>query len=438
MRGKCDTGWFTYLLKFQDHCPELCYLRHLLVFVHCMNLESAAEDTHLFPDKATLMKHTPDSPVETYTGDASYLEGLDWLRKRVMENTPNPLDLYVGMHSLRVTFYFWAVLCKTPRPIMKENARHKSESMVAKYEGNALHIQKSLEQNPSLYAKQRLGQPQEDLLVTGVASQSIRVNGMSGSHNHISTLPDAAKLFVEKMLHVPSTDARYRNPSYLLDLSYSKTFTAKSPPGDQHCRSVVESLPLEYRNKVIEAYNLHTTQQHCQQTLASPLAMNSFTITVQAPSSPLLLQTTTGQSVGKLFVPLVLVPIISNSSSDPRRYEVPLKANKFGTMKSSKQALFLFQVVRDLITLGELALSSVPENTARSNEQAAHLYLKGKSYVPQKAPFTRVVDPFFECLHACCNGDIAMFQNKHPLYKASKFKQSCTDCTGLLETLWKN
>ena len=258
VRGKCDTGWFTYLLKFQDHCPELCYLRHLLVFVHCMNLESAAEDTHLFPDKATLMKHTPDSPVETYTGDASYLEGLDWLRKRVMENPPNPLDLYVGMHSLRVTFYFWAVLCKTPRPIMKENARHKSESMVAKYEGNALHIQKSLEQNPSLYAKQRLGQPQEDLLVTGVASQSISVNGISGSHNHISTLPDAAKLFVEKMLHVPSTDARYRNPSYLLDLSYSKPFTA-NPPEDQHFRSIVESLPLESRSKVIKAYNLHPT-----------------------------------------------------------------------------------------------------------------------------------------------------------------------------------
>jgi len=59
VRGKCDTGWFAYLLKFYDHCPELCYLRHLLVFVHCMNLESAAEDTHLFPDKATLMKHTP-------------------------------------------------------------------------------------------------------------------------------------------------------------------------------------------------------------------------------------------------------------------------------------------------------------------------------------------------------------------------------------------
>ena len=107
-------------------------------------------------------------------------------------------------------------------------------------------------------------------------------------------------------------------------------------------------------------------------------------------------------------------------------------------MKSSKQALFLFQVVRDLTTLGELALSSVPENTARSNEQAAHLYLKGKSYVPQKASLSRVVDPFFECLHACCNGDIAMFQNKHPLYKASKFKKTCKDCTGLLETLWKN
>jgi hypothetical protein len=314
----------------------------------------------------------------------------------------------VQMHPLCITFYLWAVLCNTPRPIMKKNARHKSEIMVAKYEGNALHIQKSLEQNPSLYAKQRLGQPQEDLLVTGEASQSIRVNGMSGSNNHISTLPEAAKLFVEKMLHVPSNDARYRNPGYLLDLSFGKTFTAK-PPGDHHFISVLveSSLPLlEFRNKVIEAYNLHTTQQHHQQTFASilqplasvlqplasvlqPLAMNAFT-TVQAPTSPPLIQVTTGQQPAGQFVPIVLVPLLSNLASDLQKYEVPLKSHKFGAMNPSKQALFLSQVVRDLTTLGEIALSAVPENTVRSNEQAAQLYLKGKSYVPQKTPFSRV------------------------------------------------
>ena len=286
VRGRSDTGWFTYLLKFQDHCPELCYLRHLLVFVHCMHLEGAAEDTHLFPEKTTLMEHTPDS-IEV----DSYLEGLHWSRKKVMENSLNPLDLFVG------------------------------------------------------------------------CSQAF-------------------------CLHVPSTDARYRSPGYfLLDLSSGKIFTAK-PPGDQHFRSVVESLPIEFRNKVIEGYNLHTTQQeHCQQTWASPLAMNTFT-TVQVSSSPSLLQVTTGQLAGHFFVPIVLVPLISNLASDPRRYEVPLKAHHFGAMNSSKQALFLFQAVRDLITLGEFALRSVPGNTVRCNEQAAHLCLRRERAVfHKKLPF---------------------------------------------------
>jgi hypothetical protein len=81
VHDKSDKQWHTCLLKFHDHCRQLCCLRHLLVFVHCMNLLGAEGSTHLFPNKATLMARTSSSPVETCTGDASYLEGLDWLEK---------------------------------------------------------------------------------------------------------------------------------------------------------------------------------------------------------------------------------------------------------------------------------------------------------------------------------------------------------------------
>ena len=99
-----------------------------------------------------------------------------------------------------------------------------------------------------------------------------------------------------------------------------KTFTDK-PQGDQHFRSVVEYVPLEFRNKVIETYyNLRTTQQHYQQrTLASHLAMNTFT-TVQAPSWPSLLQSTTHRTVSwPVCCPFSIGTYISTPVSDPSR-----------------------------------------------------------------------------------------------------------------------
>ena len=108
--GKSDKQWHTYLLKFNDRCPQLCYLRHLLVFVHVMEYLGKPRNTRLFPDKESLMDMLSISPsAQAYTGDASYYEGLTWLKKRDPENLANP-NLNVGMHSLRVIHYLWAVL----------------------------------------------------------------------------------------------------------------------------------------------------------------------------------------------------------------------------------------------------------------------------------------------------------------------------------------
>jgi hypothetical protein len=462
--GKSDKHWHTYLLKFQDHCPELCYLRHLLVFVHCMNLLGAEDSTHLFPDKATLMAHTPSSSVESYTGDASYLEGLDWLKKRVKENVTNPVMLFVGMHSLRITFYLWAVLCNTPRPIYKKNARHKSDDMVAKYEGNANAVKSALLKNPEQYAKQRIGPPQEDLIITGEANQAIRVNLMGGSSNSVEHLPEAAKLFVENMLHVPSTHSRYKDPAYLLELSYGMTFTGQ-PPGNQHLSSVVQSLPTQYQNKVAGAMsvfqslpteyrnivagalNLHTSQQ--------PTHMTPEVATPGTPSQPAVINPTTGQSTVMnpttglppavsipISIPKVLQLIPSSSSSSSRKYHLPLHKHKFGSKNSKEQCFFLYHVVQDLLSLGRNVFTTAPLHSQEGpmphgpdpNHHAAQLYLRGKSLVPQKSSLSRLVDPFFECFQSCCQGDIALFQSKHPKFKASIFKkeQQCDQCKGLL------
>jgi hypothetical protein len=186
-------------------------------------------------------------------------------------------------------------------------------------------------------------------------------------------------------------------------------------------------LPPESRNKVLEAYNLHASQQNrlpfAMSSTLQPFAM-SASPSVHAPTSPSHLQATTVAQPAVQFVPTLLVP----SQSDHRKYEIPIKANRFGGMKTSAQAHFLSQVVNDLMALGQVATGSVPRNRVRSNEEAAQLYLKGKSFVPQKTSFSRFVDPFFECLQFCCAGDICVFQHKHPSFKASTFKGNCKEC----------
>jgi hypothetical protein len=307
---------------------------------------------------------------------------------------------------------------------------------------------------------------QEVLLVTGNGNQSIRVNLMSGSNNNVPNLPEAAKLFVENMLNVPSTHSRYRDASYLLELSYGKTFTGQSPV-DQHSRSVVQSLPTEWRHKVAEAMSVvHSLPIELRYQVAEVF---NFPTSQPPTSSPSALpvqfaarNSTTGQAAAaasKPMVPppiptvlLVLVPLSSqpHSSWGPasRKYSVPLQEHRFGSMVPKQQSLFLYHVVQDLITLGKNVSPIDPQQgcppidpeQGGTNGMASQHYLRGKSLVPQKASFSRVVDPFFECLQGCCNLDIVMFQGKHPDFKASVFKkeQQCIECKGLLENLRKS
>jgi hypothetical protein len=58
---------------------------------------------------------------------------------------------------------------------------------------------------------------------------------------------------------------------------------------------------------------------------------------------------------------------------------------------------------------------------------AADLYKKSKRFIPIKTVFCRVVDPFFECLYACCGGYISEFQQKYPDFKVSTFKGAKKD-----------
>jgi hypothetical protein len=455
--GKSDNIWHTYLLKFHDHCPQLCYLRHLLVFVHCLNFGGRPGRTRLFPDKASLiaMMSSTSPSGDAFTGDASYLEGLAWLKQRVRENLTNPI-LDVGMHSLRVTFYLWAVLCDTPRATTKRNARHKSEDMVDKYEANAQNVRLALLKHPELFLKQKLGPPQDVLLVTGDANQSRRVNAMNDNTNQVAGLPEVAQLFVEKMLHVSPADSNYRNKEYLLELSYDKAFTGQAP-ADQNALAVVESMPDEWKHKAAQVYSAYDSlplacknkvleglirSQVAQELVATnhppmyqahhPPPFNES----QVPQAPIITtmspsdhQPHSSPGVHVPFIPQILKLVEEQPASltgSIRTYSVSLREHGFSKKSPMQQCNFLFQVVQDVMSLGK---SDEPVTKPK-------LYLMGKKLVNvnDKSSFSRVIDPFFECFATCCNFDLAVFINKHGDYKGSSFKneKQCCDCKGML------
>jgi hypothetical protein len=125
-----------------------------------------------------------------------------------------------------------------------ENARHKSDILVEKYIGNAELTRRNLEDNLALCMKQKLGPHMECFLVSG---QLTGLNQMRPNNNHVTNLPEAAKLFVECMLGVPDSDpryrARYRDASFILKLCYEKKFNDTSPEqnlnavGTNNCQS---------------------------------------------------------------------------------------------------------------------------------------------------------------------------------------------------------
>jgi hypothetical protein len=146
-------------------------------------------------------------------------------------------------------------------------------------------------------------------------------------------------------------------------------------------------------------------------------------------------------------IPKVL-QLLNPSPRSSRKHHLPLQQHKFGSKNSKEQCFFLYHVVQDLLSLGRNVMHSLEDPMPHGpdpNHHPAQLHLRGKSLVPQKSSLSRLVDPFFECFQACCQGDIAVFQSKHPKFKASMFKkeQQCDQCKGLLERhqrkqLWAN
>jgi hypothetical protein len=234
--GKTDKKWYPYRIAFADNCPKLCYLRHLLIYAHCMNL-SPDDECYLYPHP-TAFSNLETSSTNFFGMNVRYKEILNWMNNI----TGNPKD-HIKPHSTRSTFYLWWILAGGTVAVAQRNARHRAFEIAQKYAQDA-YIQRDLIMKDDYLRTSNPVPPAYDRVMTNAGHSIHRLNQMSrGSCPHIKTLVDAARLYVTNTLLVSPNNEHYRNPAYLIHKSYQTSSLQKSPYDE--LLSMISALPNE-------------------------------------------------------------------------------------------------------------------------------------------------------------------------------------------------
>ena len=261
IREKTDKQWFIYKLWFNDHVPQHCYLRHLLVWLHCTKIEWGV----IFPSKFALDKHiqstyTPEE-LNTVDGDGGHpVESIPYTHfskflKLMQRQIPDALDMADwGPHSARTTFYLHSVLGGAPFASCMRNARHHDLNTAFRYWKDACHILQAVSLDPSARKRQNVS-PFQDLLIHGAGSTAARVSRQNCRRLSVTKMKDVCLIFVEKMLGVPKENQHYRDPRFLLERSYDCTLGRSHPKNDfmEFC----DMLPPDIRNTVQARFNIY-------------------------------------------------------------------------------------------------------------------------------------------------------------------------------------
>ena len=268
-----------YNVEWKDNFPKLCYMRHLLVYIHVHRYEanidqpnpdgydvdpesgSPMHPPHEFNDEklftiplaARLTQKIAENPITFSTNDSAEYTSLKkkrlekrlldieeatkgyytkWL-KEIFFASHDPLpgikEISIGSHVGRHTYYMFGVLGGGDPDRVKEAARHNSQNVSEKYRGDACHYRELMVRESKL-RKALAIYPFTTNLCKGSKSTLQRVYNLIGSPrlSNSHNIQDIARYFVEDMLRVSSTDPNYRNAHFLLQKSYLRRFTKES------------------------------------------------------------------------------------------------------------------------------------------------------------------------------------------------------------------
>jgi hypothetical protein len=107
-------------------------------------------------------------------------------------------------------------------------------------------------ETPELTAQQRIW-PFRDKLLHNDGRNMRRLNSFHSTHVRTESLKDVATTFVQKNLGVSSNNTQYRNPAYLLQISYERNFTEQTPLTQY--QDFTETLPVHFRQPALGHFN---------------------------------------------------------------------------------------------------------------------------------------------------------------------------------------
>ena len=202
--GKADKTWVTLKLWFNHEYPELCPVRHLLVYLYLTGIKSG----YLFPSEKELLHPPANGHFTTTINYGTFMRQLKTLCEEVL---PEREDLKVGCHVFRKTGYLVAVFGNALHSALRQSARHESENNSLKYYEDALSQYETHRRSPNPMNNVSEWKP--------VLIKQARNSRVLAVHAGCKLVPIAelGKHFVEKILRVnPTERAVFRTPLYLI------------------------------------------------------------------------------------------------------------------------------------------------------------------------------------------------------------------------------
>ena len=258
VREKTDKRDYDYRIHFQDYIPQRCLARHLLVFVHCLNILEG----YLFLDKPDLEdvhKLAKDGCERQNTQDRNpldYTKFGNWIAQ-VATKMDEPHLANFGPHSPRGTKYLMNYLGGAHFAQAAKTSRHSSLETAQSYFDDAACMQSLIADHPELLMKHAVP-PFQDHMIGGNGNNCKRVAaGINGRTKGVTTLVDMAKIFVTQMLNVSEDSPLYRDPAHLLQLSYRMRFDPehKQSTGNIHLEAI-KRVPVEFRNQLLTSFHI--------------------------------------------------------------------------------------------------------------------------------------------------------------------------------------
>ena len=211
IKGKSDNEIIYLYLWADDDCPELCPIRHLLVYIFLSGITSG----NLFCSESELKCPPTDGNMVTSITYDVIKTRLQFLFEHILKNE----DKVLGVHSLRKTAYLLGKLRGAELSDLMFAARHKSVLNAMKYELDAGLIKAFLKAQPDVH--QRVSEWKAVRCVDHKAAKSVNARNSS----YFKSLPQLSRDFVLGSLKVDKNDPKIGQVRYIIDkaIAYRRT-----------------------------------------------------------------------------------------------------------------------------------------------------------------------------------------------------------------------